>query len=397
MNGRHAIVLVIDGLRASALGCYGNTLSRTPNFDDFASRSAVVERFWADSPHLPRFYQSAAKGIHNSRGDVTPAERSALSQLLDDEGVPCRLITDDPSAVEAFPGSEVAELSTQSVERAADVADTAFAEFCSAVVERLDAWLGDGAGSLTWVHTRGLCGPWDAPLELRAELLDEDDPPPLEDLQPPTEMDSTADPDLQLLYRTAYLAQVAAIDACFGPLWHAINEVMADRETLLVLTGSRGFALGEQGRIGTDCCQYHSNRLHLPWLLHVCDDELPRPRVAGLAQPADLFTTLLDWLGLAVPASTDGLSALPHMEEGTAIPRELAVAQGDNECALLTPDWLLRQVGEEGPQLFAKPDDRWEHNDVAVRCREEVEQLEASLASFKEAATTGKPLPRRVS
>ena len=59
--------------------------------------------------------------------------------------------------------------------------------------------------------------------------------------------------------------------------------------------------------------------------------------------------------------------------------------------ALRTPAWLLvrRQDGQR--ELFAKPDDRWEANEVANRCPEAVEQLDAALDEFQQATQSPHP------
>lgn len=395
MNGRHAICLVIDGLRASALGCYGNTVSRTPYFDDLASRSAIVEWLWADGPSWSDFYRAAWEGIHALRSQPHAPQ---LIELLQQNGVPLRLVTENPQLAENFAGAQVATVPLGPPQTADEISATSFAQFCATTIEHLDQWQDDGAGSVTWIHSRGLMGPWDAPSELRAELLDEDDPNPLDALEPPGKIDSSEDPDEQLLYRTAYHAQISAIDACLGPFCRTLDEVMADRETLLMVTGSRGFALGEHGGIGSECPELFSQRLHLPWLLHVCDEHLPGPRISGLAQPADIYATLLDWLGIETPSRCDGRSILPHVEDGSPCSRDMAVAASDSgERAIATPAWMMRQVPDQSPQLFAKPDDRWEHNDVAVRCPEEVDKLTALLQDFEQAARDGAPLPTSIS
>ena len=64
---------------------------------------------------------------------------------------------------------------------------------------------------------------------------------------------------------------------------------------------------------------------------------------------------------------------IPRAGNAAVAQAEVAVA-ASGERALLTHEWLLRQPPDGDPQLFAKPDDRWEHNDVARRCYAEVEQ-----------------------
>lgn len=386
--------MVIDGLRASALGCYGNTVTRTPNFDDFASRAALVEWLWADAPQIESFYRSVRYGSHALRAPSFTANLPSLSDSLRDQGLALRLITDDPTLTERFPADELLVVEPPECSEASDVLETGFAQFCGKAIEQLEDWHNDGAGSVTWIHSRGLLGAWDAPQQLRADLLEEDDPEALDLVEPPQEILTGDDPDQLLLYRTAYAAQVAVIDSCFGALWHSIADLMSDREALMMLTGSRGFSLGEHGELGYDVCRLRSERIHLPWLLHVCDDEVPRPRLSELAQPADIHATLLDWLGFAGATGTDGQSVLPGLENEPVAQRDVAVAIGENgQRALVTPAWMFCQDSTSPAELFTKPDDRWEHNDVAIRCPEEVQQLSEVLAGFEESAQTCQPLP----
>jgi hypothetical protein len=46
-----------------------------------------------------------------------------------------------------------------------------------------------------------------------------------------------------------------------------------------------------------------------------------------------------------------------------------------------TPAWYLRAGGQ--PQLFVKPDDRWEINDVVSRCPGIVEGLQTALTQYE--------------
>ena len=394
MCARQAICIVVDGLRAGALGTYGNTTYSTPRLDELASRSTVVEWFWADSPHLARFYRGVWQGVHALR-DKAPAGHASLRELLGQAGIGRRLITDDSTLAEQ-PGPErfdkVVCVETAAEKAAEEISETALGQFSSAALERLAEWKNDSPGGLTWLHSRGLFGPWDAPHELRAAQLDEEDPPPAEFLSPPAELRGVDDPDALLVHRAAYAAQVAVFDICVGALCQGIEELAAGSETLVMLLGSRGFALGEHGNVGGECRELYGERLHLPWLLHVCGDNVPRPRLAGLAQPADVGATLLEWFGVGTGETTsDGRSVL----EGADAWRQLAVAVGDEgERSIRTPAWLLRQAGGESqPQLFAKPDDRWESNDIAIRCPQVVEQLHDVLAEFEQCCREGRPLP----
>ncbi len=57
------------------------------------------------------------------------------------------------------------------------------------------------------------------------------------------------------------------------------------------------------------------------------------------------------------------------------------------ERAIRTPAWHLRRTAV--PELFSKPDDYWEANNVAPRCREVVECLEDALVEFEQTLQVG--------
>jgi len=403
MSHRHAICLVVDGLRAAALGAYGNTIYPTPQLDALASHALVADGLWADSPDLEGFYRGAWQGVHSLRSsDAGPSVLDRLQQA----GVRQWLVTDDSwltgpwltgQAVE-LPFDEALLFENESQQAAEAMETTAIGRFFSEAIEGLHQWREDVAdeSSLMWLHCRGLFGAWDAPLGLRADFLDDEDLLTVPDfLQPPTALREVDDPDVVLAHRVAYAAQITVLDACVGAFVQAIEEEFAGSETLVMLVGSRGFALGEHGSIGTECAELFGERLHLPWLTYRCGNTTPLPRLAGLAQPSDVGATLLDWLsGGETVAKGDGISCLPGLLGEECRLRQLAVAAGnEGERVVRTPAWMLRQLGVKEAELYTKPDDRWENNDVAGLCVEVVEQLGEELASFERCCAEEKPLP----
>ena len=397
MTHRHAICLVVDGLRASALGTYGNTSFPTPHFDELASRSLVADWLWADSPTLEGFYRSAWQGVHALRPMVADEQMSVLDQLKQADVLQW-LVTDDPWLTEQathLPFDEALLFENGAEQSAEQIEDTALGRYFAEVVEQLHQWREDvtDASSLAWLHCRGMYGPWDAPLRLRENLLDVEDPPAADYIQPPTALREIDDPDVLLSHRVAYAAQIAVLDACVFAFIEAIEAEFANSETLIMLVGSRGFALGEHGSIGTECAELYSERLHLPWLIYPCGNTTPLPRLDSLSQPADIGATLIDWLDAQEKDnSSDGISYSPALAGGAWEQRQLAIATGDTgERAIRTPAWMLRQ--SDSTELFTKPDDRWESNDVTGLCAEVVEGLQRELVRFEQCCREGEPLP----
>lgn len=404
MTHRHAICLVVDGLRASALGAYGNTTFLTPHLDVLASRAIIADWLHADSPQLEDYYRSVWRGKHALRPQVTDEQEVVLEQLKQ-AGVLQWLVTDEPWLIEKsgqLPFDEALLFDNEAEHAADSLEDTTLGRFFSEAIERLHQWREDVAdsSSLTWLHCRGFFGPWDAPLELRDRLLDEEDPVFDDFVQPPEALRDIDDPDVLLSYRVAYAAQVAVLDACVGAFVEAIEAEFAGSETLFMLTSSRGFALGEHGSVGTDCTELYGERLHLPWLVSPCAVGAPLPRHLSLSQPADIGATLLDWFqSTEAPSAQDGISCLPIVRGEQCEQRKIAVSAGDNgEQSIRTPAWLMRQTPQDIEQepanmLYTKADDRWEKNEIAKLCPQVVEGLQKELTHWQQCCQQSKPLP----
>ncbi len=357
MENRLALVIAVDGLRASAWGSYGNTTFPTPLLDELASRALIVEWLLAKSPALADFYDEACPQFDSSSRKW--------------------LITDDPTiAARANYFDEVVHVERLVSQTAGQTEETHAARFFAQTVEQLAAWQEDAARrqakGLLWVHFSGLCGPWDAPLELRANLMDEEDPLPPEFVDPPTKLQCIDDPDELLQYRVAYAAQVSVLELCIAGVVEAFDE-LAGSEKLAMICGTRGFSLGEHGSVGSDCGTLYSEQIHLPWLILAQESLVPLPRVSGIAQPEDIVATLCDWFNTS---HATGMSVLPALSGIPLTLRDLAFANSGAQQMVRTPAWML--VREESSELYAKPDDRWEVNDVASRCPEIVARLSDS-------------------
>ena len=231
--------------------------------------------------------------------------------------------------------------------------------------------------------------PWDAPLDFQAQLLEEGDPAPTEINEPPREICDLEDPDELLTYRVAYAAQVMQLDLCVGAIAAAIEELSANTETLVMIAGSRGMALGEHRSVGLDAKQLYSERLHIPWLAYQNSTSQPQPRYRHLAQPMDISATLTAWFKLDTNFSDacDSHSLLPKLEteETSRSPRQSIIACSEHEQQMIrTPAWQMLVTGtgkDRSCQLFSKPDDRWESNDISKLCPDVLQQLLEELTS----------------
>jgi arylsulfatase A-like enzyme len=231
-------------------------------------------------------------------------------------------------------------------------------------------------------------GPWDAPLEFRRQFADEDDPTAPDFTEPPVRwVAENEDPDLILGIQHAYAGQICLLDECLEALLDAFHAAQAGAETLLALASPRGYALGEHRRIGPIDPSIYGETLHVPCLIRYPDGADALVRNQQLVQPTDLFATLLQWFALPRAAGSNWGRSLTDLLHGHAHSDRAAAVSGTFR-ALRTPAWFLHADGNSKAELFAKPDDRWEANEVSDRCRDLLPELMALFDEFQQAATS---------
>jgi arylsulfatase A-like enzyme len=373
-SANSAIVLVIDRLGAGYLGPYGNTWLETPGFNRLASQSLLCEQMLATSPDLATTYQSYWR---SASGDGT------LPQLARAAGCRCVLITDD-EAVSQFAGAadfDEVQLITQSTRTrpATEVEETNFIHLIDVALEKLQSARESDQPQFLWIHARAMNGPWDAPLEFRQQFADEDDPSPSENVEPPEQMlAKNYDPDQLLQIAHAYAGQVAVVDLGLQALLSGIDELPQRNSTLLAVTSPRGYPLGEHLRVGACDQALYGELLHIPCCVRFPQDEGALLRTHELVQPADLFATIADGAGWTADAEVQSRSLLRIVRGDETPRRELLIAAHDQQQLIRTTAWQLRiekTPDHDRHELFAKPDDRWEFNDVANRATDIIVQL----------------------
>ena len=92
----------------------------------------------------------------------------------------------------------------------------------------------------------------------------------------------------------------------------------------------------------------------------------------------DLSATIAHWLLNEIEPKAIGIDLLA--DENAR--RDFVISRGsDGQRGLRTAEWYLRQPAgrDEAGELYVKPDDRWEANEVADRCHDVAEELLATL------------------
>ena len=389
------------------LSAYGNTMFETENFNRLAARSIVFDQAITQTTKIEEAYNLLWSG----------GFKKTLMEQIGARGVSSALLTDDPQ-IESLESSSffdrVIPTQTSPAERLAESPEqTELASFFAQATQ----WLSNlEPGSLTWLHSRGLSGAWDAPYELRCRFADSEDPDPPKFHQPPACLfDSNSDdPDELLGYQQACAAQVMMLDDFLGVILDLMDEP-AWESTLFCVMSTRGYPMGEHQIVGdlelrdetasedegehepssgiqaTNVVGMHSESVHIPLMVCLPSREkyadATAVRNGSLVQTDWVFELLSSWF--SDPDESDfertwraAALSLPKKRQ------EAACVLHEDFRAIQTHAWKLITNGEYS-ELFAKPDDRWEVNDVSRRCAHVVQELTEILDGWRKARGLG--------
>lgn len=353
MNFMKIVVIEAFGLHLGYLGCYGNDWVATPNLDRLATEGVVFDWHIVDQPDLhattPWHERSVGTGRYAPPGRSTPAALPIVPRVVRCESL------------------------------------TTFGEDASRIVSENDTWL--------WIEGPSLLPPWRFDAELLDAYFDEDDVDeglsPWTD--PPFDLVELNDAEVLQLQNT-YAAVVTLFDAQLGGVLDRIGE-----DVLVCVTARSGLPLGEHGMIGAPRPLLHDELVHVPLLMRLPGRAEAGTRVAALTQHVDLAPTFLGALSResAASGSQVGMSHWPLIRGQVDALRPFAVSflrVGEHESWLLrTPTQALHVpiAPDEHvkPQLFLKPEDRWEVNDLFQQQLETAEELTITLRTFVENAS----------
>lgn len=377
-TAKSAISIVIDRWHAGLIGPYGNAWISTPALDALAADSVVFDRHFATSLKLA----AIAESHWGPNGQML----ESLAGL----GVRTMLFTDSEEIAQ-LPATENFKdryLVTAPVN--AQIADepeeTHLFRFFAEMVE-----LAEQASEqpyFLWCFFESLGKLWDFPHAYRNRYHEEGDPEPYAGLAVPY-LDTTSSPDFSIhpddyqAVLETYAGGVTLLDDALSGVLDYLAGGELGSETLLALTAARGFSLGEHGILGIPPAEtldpepLWEETTHLPLLIRFPDKSAQTVRCSALTEPADLRHAMEQWFGNPMPTSLLDLAT----ETCDALREELVI-ETDSASALVTPNWLLRCPRRDknsttihSCELYVKPDDRWEVNDVASRCAEIVQEL----------------------
>src|SRR6266571_544164 len=365
--GLSVLLVTIDTLRADAVGAYGRAGAETPWMDRLAAAGVRFERAHAHNvitlpshANLLSGQYPFRHGVRDNSGFRFPAGTPTLATLLKARG------WRTAAFVSAFPlesrfglgaGFEVYDDHLGTGE--------AHTEFLvperrgPATVEAARRWLDEHRGERTFcfVHLYEPHFPYDPP-----------------------------EPFASRFRREPYHGEVAAADAALEPLLRPLLEAGPSGRTLVVLTGDHGEALGEHGEMTHGVFAYEGT-LRVP-LIFFAPALLAPATVSAPVRHVDVLPTVLDALGIAVPATLPGRSLLPLMARGgrPETPRSYFEALSSSLNQGWAPlhgllDGSLKYVDLPIPELYDLQADPGETLNLAGSRGQELERLRGLLAA----------------
>jgi arylsulfatase A-like enzyme len=317
---RNFLLITLDTLRADHLGTYGYERPTSPALDAFAAGATVFEDVTCSMPttlpaHVSIFtgLRPSQHGVHRN-GEIPPRDLVTIFDLLEARGAATHAVV----ASRVLDTRYLSGLGFDDVEfpGSKDQYQTA----AERVNERARAWLAQTHGRpfALWLHYYDTHEPYSPPARLakafdrgyQGSLPDTLDVPTLVGFNEPAAGAALSAADLAHI-TDLYDAEIAYLDSTLGRLFEHLDELQVLSDTLVVIVGDHGQALGESSFFG------HGLRLLEPVIKVPLIVRLPGQiagrRVATPVETVDLLPTLAELFDLEAPAGLSGLSLTPAL------------------------------------------------------------------------------------
>ncbi len=372
----NVVLITIDTLRADYLACYGNATIQTPHIDALANGGALFENAIVSMPLTNPSHTSILTGLYPGNHHVVRNEpirlgnqfhtladvlmesgyKTAgfvsgypLSKKISTIGERFELFDDDrsnlpPIPAQVFENTLTKNLKFVSQDRLGTYRlKSSFERNAKQTITPVKQWLNLNAQStfFMWVH-----------------LYD-----PHEDYGPPAPFDKLYDPDYsgsvdggwealsieereQILtnsedmnhMKALYAGEVSYVDEQVGDLLSELGRHGLSDRTLVVFTADHGECFTEHGVYFAHSECLSDASIKVPLIFRFPGGEHAGLRISKSVEVIDVFPTILDYLGLAVPNEIDGQIILDDIRNGSSVssesPAVTAIFEGGNPTGI---------------------------------------------------------------
>jgi arylsulfatase A-like enzyme len=411
--GWDQVVVVLDTLRADALGCYGYRRDTSEYIDRFAAEGRRFEEAFSPASYTLTSVASLFTGLrpaaHRVLGlesNVLPAEVTVLPERLSAAGFATAAFSSNPHIIP--PGGFARGFDTFEYHPRDRFDVHAIPE---RLLERVLKWWDGAQGSrrFLYVHVLPPHQPYDAPPPFNTRYGADRTPREegmtdyLVALQQAGR--GAEDPERLLRMRARYDAGLAHADHWFGQLMAELDARGARESAVVQLISDHGEAFGERGDI-LHGANAHAEMTHVPWIVRW--PGLEPGVVLGPVSLRDLAATVAELADVGWPGESTGSSLVGAIRSGQhAGEAVLARAQGSRPLwALREPRWtLVMQPASGAVALFDRLEDPLERVDRTLehlprvqRMRDELERMvEQDRELGRRQATPGRHVGDRAS
>lgn len=163
-----------------------------------------------------------------------------------------------------------------------------------------------------------------------------------------------------------YLAACEFVDAQIGKVLDALNRSPHRDNTIVVLIGDHGYAIGEHFHFQK--WGLWEDTTHIPYIIHAPGISQPGQRSYAGVDTLDLFPTLLELCGLPAPASQklDGTSLVPLLKNpGLKWERPALTTFGQGNHAARDQRWRYVRWSDGSEELYDHQSDSHEWHNLA--------------------------------
>ena len=286
----NVLLITIDTIRPDRLSCYSTKYLKTPNIDALADSGVLFEKAFAHSPiTLPSHANILLgttplyHGVHDNVKFKVQEKFLTMAEYLKSKGYSTAAFIGAFSLDSRFGLNQGFDVYDESYPAQSSVVFVPPERKAEDVIKPALDWLEEQNKQwFAWIHL------WD----------------PHTLYQPPEPFATKYKDD-------PYSGEVAYVDSELKKIFDFLERENLRENTLIVLTGDHGESLGEHGELSHTYFAYNST-LWVPLIF--AGPEIQASRKNENVSHIDIFPTICDVLGIALPPFLQGVSLLPLME-----------------------------------------------------------------------------------